>query len=95
MMSSFQAGLARGREAAESIAPGRANDAPEPGDRPAADPGVPAAVSGDQPAPATTPGGLDGGEQSGAQGSDAGSGDRASRRRRAGDDADGEATEAT
>jgi signal transduction histidine kinase len=95
MMSSFQAGLARGREAAESIAPVRANDAPGAGDRPTADPGVPAAVSGDQPAPAAAPGGLDGGEQSGAQGSDAGSGDRASRRRQAGDDADGEATEAT
>ncbi|MBX6750680.1 MAG: nitrate- and nitrite sensing domain-containing protein [Micromonosporaceae bacterium] len=79
MMSSFQAGLARGREAAEAGAPGRANDAPGAGDRTATDSGVPAAesVGGDQPARATAPGGLDGGEQSGAQASDAGDGDRA------------------
>jgi signal transduction histidine kinase len=95
MMSSFQAGLARGREAAEAALAGRANDAP--GDRTVAAaeaPGAPLA-GGDQPAPASTPGSLDGGEQSGAQASDAGDGGRASRRRRAGGDADGEATEAT
>jgi Signal transduction histidine kinase len=96
MMSSFQAGLARGREAAEAAVPGGANDAPGAGDRTAADSGVPAVqVGGDQPAPATAPGSLDSGDQSGAQASDAGRGGGAGRRRRAGEDADGEATEAT
>jgi hypothetical protein len=86
MMSSFQAGLARGREAAEGVpdrseAPVVVDDAPPARDEAARAPGQST--------------GLDGGEQSGAQGPDADSGGRAGRRRRTGGGADGEATEAT
>jgi hypothetical protein len=90
MMSSFQAGLARGRETADTDMPGRTYAAAVVDDA--------TLVGGDEPV--SSPGsewgaGLDGGEQSGAQAPDTTTSGRAGRRRRADGGADGEATEAT
>lgn len=86
MMSSFQAGLARGREAAEEVSPDTAAGV---------DSAPPAGGGEPDPATAAAPSaGLDGGEQSGAQASGASEGGRAGRRRRAGG-GKGEATEGT
>ena len=87
MMSSFQEGLARGREAAGT--PDREHAA-------VVDDAT--RIGGNAPQPAAGPerdAGLDDGEQAGAQAPVAGSGRRSSRRRRADGGADGEATEAT
>jgi hypothetical protein len=90
MMSSFQAGLARGREAPDTDPPGRTDAAAVVDGAAVADGGQPDAAAG----PAGD-GGLDGGEQSGSGAPNAGRGGRAGRRRRADGGADGEATEAT
>jgi signal transduction histidine kinase len=108
MMSSFQAGLTRGREAADEGTPGRVDDAPADGaGRPdagdQASPGTdtdrtaaaPAAADRTDAAGPEQDAGVDGGEQSGAQVPGARGGGRGSRRRRADGGADGEATEAT
>jgi signal transduction histidine kinase len=79
MMSSFQAGLARGRAAAEAGALGQVGEAPATGEGAATEPGGTRAaeVSGDQSGPAIPPGGRGREERPGAQASDAGRSDEA------------------